>query len=94
MPGALPLQAPLLDTLLSCVPAHPTCLDLLPALVMGAARHPIAPTGKHSQALRAACALAGWCAESWLLADKPLLQEAAHTLVAALVNHCEPYSIE
>jgi hypothetical protein len=82
------LQVPLLDTLLSCVPAHPTCLDLLPAIVMDAAQLLAPPDSTNSLPLRAIGALAGWCAEGWLLANRGLMQRAARSLVTALFNHC------
>jgi hypothetical protein len=87
---SLLLQAPLTTVLLSCIPAHPSC-PLLPAVVMEAASTPILLTtlGLSARPNRAACAVAGWCAEGWLLRDPRLVAQAAGAMTTALRNFCE-----
>jgi hypothetical protein len=82
------LQAFLLEIFLLCTPAHPTC-PILPRIIMNATKLPATFLDHKPVPVRAACAVAGWCAEGWLQADKQLLHEAALTLIAALRDHCE-----
>jgi hypothetical protein len=81
-------QAVLLNLLLLCVPAHPAC-PLLPGFLMRSARQPFPITCPSSFAVKAACAVAGWCAEGWLLEDPRHLREAAYALTASLRKYCE-----
>jgi hypothetical protein len=85
-----PLQATaLLHVLSSCAPARPSC-RVIPEVLMEAARLPVETTTLDSVPFKAARVVAGWCCEAWLLADAPLLQKAAHALIGALIQYCEP----
>jgi hypothetical protein len=74
---------------MSCLPAGRPCSALV-ALVLAEAQAPVQLMSTSCSSLRAACAVAGWCAEGWLLADPELLQEAAKALTTALRNYCKP----
>jgi hypothetical protein len=80
-----------MNILIACIPARPSC-NLIPFMVMETAQAPADPGALDPIPLRAACAVAGWCAEGWILADMRLVREAAHTLTAALQNYCTPWS--
>jgi hypothetical protein len=82
------LQAHLLDILLCCIPSSPAC-PLLPGVVMDAARLPVQLLADSGAPVNAACAVAGWCAEGWLLDDAQHLRDAALTLTTALKHYCE-----
>jgi hypothetical protein len=84
--------SPLLDILVFCVPAHRPACPILPGVVMNGLAQAVSLTEANSTPLRAACAVAGWCAEGWLLADPRWLQSAALGLTTALQNYCTPWS--
>jgi hypothetical protein len=82
------LQTSLLDTVLRCVPSNPAC-PLLPGIVIEPASMPIPLIHTNSVALRAVCAMVGWCAEGWLFTDSRHLRDAASSLTMALRHYCE-----
>jgi hypothetical protein len=59
---------------------------------MEAAKKPVDALTRNPPPLRAAGAVAGWCAEGWLLADRTLQEAAAQALTSAFCNNCEPWS--